>query len=221
MPIQKHIANIVTTLGIITGIVACVGAVYHPSFMLAETYLALALILDALDGWCARRFGGHWFGPYLDDIADALNFGIHPAVWIYLLTDSLVLAVIFALSIVFRLVRFTLQKENKSVFFSWLPSPASAIALLGLLFFTDSILVAALGVMLISVLSCSTLPCLHVIKWKIIAPHILLIWTVLFFTILWMISGGQFFLIQFWSIMAYVLLSGLLFYNPRLWLRDS
>ncbi|MBP7774105.1 CDP-alcohol phosphatidyltransferase family protein [Candidatus Gracilibacteria bacterium] len=221
MPIQKHIANIVTTLGIITGIVACVGAVYHPSFMLAETYLALALILDALDGWCARRFGGHWFGPYLDDIADALNFGIHPAVWIYLLTDSLVLAVIFALSIVFRLVRFTLQKENKSVFFSGLPSPASAIALLGLLFFTDSILVAALGVMLISVLSCSTLPCLHVIKGKIIAPHILLIGTVLFFTILWMISGGQFFLIQFWSIMAYVLLSGLLFYNPRLGLRDS
>lgn len=97
---------------------ACVGAIYHPSFILAETYLALALIFDALDGWCARRFGGHRFGPYLDDIADALNFGLHPAVWIYLLTDSIVLASIFVLSILFRLVRFTLQKENKSVFFS-------------------------------------------------------------------------------------------------------
>lgn len=118
MTYQKHIANIVTTLGIIMGIVACVGAFYYPSFILAEAYLAIALILDALDGWCARRFGGHWFGPYLDDIADAINFGIHPAVWVYLLTDSILLAIIFALSIIFRLVRFTLQKENKSVFFS-------------------------------------------------------------------------------------------------------
>lgn len=221
MTYQKHIANIVTTLGIITGIVACVGAVYHPSFMLAEIYLAIALILDALDGWCARRFGGHWFGPYLDDIADAINFGLHPAVWVYLLTDSILLASIFALSIIFRLVRFTLQKENKSVFFSWLPSPASAISLLGLLFFTDSVLVAALGVITLSVLSCSTLPCLHVIKWNHIAPHMLLVGAIVFFVILWWVSGGQFFLIQFWSIMAYVLFSGLLFYNPRLWLRDS
>lgn len=221
MIFQKHIANIVTTLWIITGIVACVGAIYHPSFILAETYLALALIFDALDGWCARRFGGHRFGPYLDDIADALNFGLHPAVWIYLLTDSIVLASIFVLSILFRLVRFTLQKENKSVFFSGLPSPASALALVWLLFFADSVLTAAMGVIVISVLSCSTLPCLHVIKGYAIPPRILLLSALVLFVVLWWVSRGQLFLIQFWSIMAYVLFSGLLFYNPRIWRRDS
>lgn len=97
---------------------ACVRAVYNPSFILAEIYLVIALVLDALDGWCARRFGSHRFGPYLDDIADAINFGLHPAVWVYLLTDSIILPSIFLLSIIFRLVRFTLQKENKSLFFS-------------------------------------------------------------------------------------------------------
>jgi phosphatidylserine synthase len=74
MHFQKHIANTVTTLGIITGIVACAGAFYFPSFVYAEIYLVMALILDALDGWCARRFGSDKFGPYLDDIADAINF---------------------------------------------------------------------------------------------------------------------------------------------------
>jgi hypothetical protein len=50
-----------------------------PSWFWSEVLLLGALITDALDGKAARKFGSTKAGPYLDDIADFINFGLHPA----------------------------------------------------------------------------------------------------------------------------------------------
>lgn len=71
---KKHIANMITGIGILTGVAACILVFTDPSWVWAEILLALALLTDALDGKAARKFGGTRAGPYLDDIADFLNF---------------------------------------------------------------------------------------------------------------------------------------------------
>lgn len=71
---KKHIANIITSVGILFGIIACYLVITHPSWLWAELLLVGALIADALDGKAARKFGGTKAGPYLDDISDFINF---------------------------------------------------------------------------------------------------------------------------------------------------
>jgi len=72
--LQKNIANMITSVGIILGVVACILAIVHPSWVWAELLLAGSLITDALDGRAARKFGETKMGPYLDDVADFINF---------------------------------------------------------------------------------------------------------------------------------------------------
>lgn len=71
---KKHIANTITGIGILFGILACYLVITQPSWLSAEILLLGALLTDALDGKAARKFGGTKAGPYLDDIADFLNF---------------------------------------------------------------------------------------------------------------------------------------------------
>jgi|GEM_PF-3085927 len=54
---KKYIANVITTIGILFGVIACVLVIIHPSWLVAEILLAGALIADALDGKAARKFG--------------------------------------------------------------------------------------------------------------------------------------------------------------------
>jgi CDP-diacylglycerol---serine O-phosphatidyltransferase len=72
--LQKNIANMITSVGIVLGIIACVLAIIHPSWIWAELLLIGSLVTDALDGKAARKFGGTKLGPYLDDVADFINF---------------------------------------------------------------------------------------------------------------------------------------------------
>jgi len=93
--IKKNLANSITGLGIIAGVVACILARVHPSWIIAECLFFVALITDALDGKVARIFGSTKAGPYLDDIADLINFGIHPALWIWIESGRFWLACVY------------------------------------------------------------------------------------------------------------------------------
>lgn len=125
--LKKNIANGITDIGIIIGIIACVLVIKQPSWLWSEILLAGALITDALDGKAARKFGSTKAGPYLDDIADFINFGLHPSLWIWLITGSAPLAALYLCAIFYRLVRFTLKKQDTQNYFLGLPSPASAV----------------------------------------------------------------------------------------------
>lgn len=183
--IKQNLANAVTTLGIISGIIACSIAIQNPSWILAEILFLFSLCTDACDGRMARKYGSTAAGPYLDDIADFINFGVHPGIWIWIISGEKWLTIVFMLCIGYRLIRFTLLKQETSTTFSGLPSPAAALGIFGLVFVVPSEDVFMVGVLFLSFLTVSLIRCMHVVKYqKFFTYRFPLLFTVLLMPIL-------------------------------------
>ena len=108
----------------------------------AMALLAMAAILDALDGRIARALGAtSKMGEEIDSLADAVNFGVAPAFIVYatLLETSRVgwiVVVLYAVCIVLRLARFNAlldvdQPAYAKEYFVGMPAPAGAIGAIG------------------------------------------------------------------------------------------
>lgn len=107
--------------------------------------IAAAAVLDGLDGRVARFLdASSRMGEEIDSLADAVNFGVAPAVVIYvaLLPTSAIgwiAVLLYAVCIVLRLARFNTLLDDATLpaytreFFVGMPAPAGAIALMGLL----------------------------------------------------------------------------------------
>jgi CDP-diacylglycerol--serine O-phosphatidyltransferase len=104
--------------------------------------IALAAILDALDGRIARALGAtSRMGQEIDSLADAVNFGVAPAFIVYatLLETSRVgwiVVLLYAVCIVLRLARFNAlidvdQPTYEKEFFVGMPAPAGAVGAIG------------------------------------------------------------------------------------------
>ncbi|MBP6921208.1 CDP-alcohol phosphatidyltransferase family protein [Candidatus Gracilibacteria bacterium] len=172
---KKHIANAITSIGTMFGILACFLVLTQPSWLSAEILLLGALLTDALDGKAARRFGSTHIGPYLDDIADFINFGLHPGLWIWSISGSIPLAALYICAIFYRLVRFTLKKQDTHNYFSGLPSPAAAIGVMGIMIVHPEPIVLVLTLGVLTFLTISQVPCMHVMKQNISKKYISLI----------------------------------------------
>ncbi len=108
----------------------------------AMALIAAAAILDGLDGRVARILDAESrMGEEIDSLADAVNFGVAPAVVVYvsLLSPSQagwVAVLLYAVCIVLRLARFNALLDDASLppytreFFVGMPAPAAAIAAL-------------------------------------------------------------------------------------------
>ncbi len=108
----------------------------------AIALIAAAAILDGLDGRVARILDAESrMGEEIDSLADAVNFGVAPAVVVYVsLLSSLqvgwVAVLLYAVSIVLRLARFNALLDDATLpsyareFFVGVPAPAGAIAAL-------------------------------------------------------------------------------------------
>jgi CDP-diacylglycerol--serine O-phosphatidyltransferase len=106
-------------------------------------YAAIAIlagqIFDLFDGRMAEKHGGTKFGPWFDDIADLVSFGICPGLMIllrgHLALPSFILGILYFLAIGFRLWRFLARDKHDETLppgvFNGLPSPAGAIVALG------------------------------------------------------------------------------------------
>lgn len=163
--IKKNLANCITGLGIIGWIMACIITKTSLSWSISEGLFLFSLLTDALDGTVARKFGGTKAGPYLDDIADMINFGIHPAFWIWIISGQWWLALFYGFCILARLIRFTVLKQSSDIF-SGLPSPAAALTIFGLIFIVPEKEVLMIGTLFISFLTVSQIRFLHVIKYQ-------------------------------------------------------
>jgi CDP-diacylglycerol--serine O-phosphatidyltransferase len=109
-------ANATTGLNLLTG----VGALYcalHQRLGLSLLLLFVAVLLDQLDGYLARRFyAGHVlrraFGKQFDTLADLLNFNLLPAVQLLMLIPRQATLGVAAALVLFgavRLAHFTLE----------------------------------------------------------------------------------------------------------------
>ncbi len=85
----------------------------------------------------ALKHGGTKYGPYLDDIADFVSFGLAPAYVVVQKGGSLawIIGGLFIIGVAFRLIRFIMVDKKRTDLpegiFSGLPSPAGALIVLG------------------------------------------------------------------------------------------
>jgi CDP-diacylglycerol--serine O-phosphatidyltransferase len=111
-------------------------------FDVAAPLIGGAVILDMLDGRIARMTGTQSeFGAQLDSLADAVSFGVAPALLAYVWALSLVpragwpAAFLFLVCGVMRLARFNVQRTVvDSRYFVGLPIPAGAAQVAAIVF---------------------------------------------------------------------------------------
>lgn len=144
-PVGLHILpSSMTVLAICAGLTSIKFALDGQPHI-AMALIAAAAILDGLDGRVARMLDAESrIGEEIDSLADAVNFGVAPAVVIYVsllstLSAGWIVVLLYAVCIVLRLARFnallddTGQPAYTREFFVGMPAPAGAISLLGLL----------------------------------------------------------------------------------------
>ncbi|WP_154697260.1 CDP-diacylglycerol--serine O-phosphatidyltransferase [Lentzea guizhouensis] len=161
--------------------------------------IAAAAVFDGLDGRIARMLDAtSKMGAELDSLADAISFGVAPALAIYLWKfegnrAGWVIALIFAVCMVVRLARFNtlLEKEQPPFakeFFVGVPAPAGGLLLLMPLIIEEQVRVdgwwnspVAVGVwtVVVALLLVSRIPTLSVKTVKVsprfVAPSLVLI----------------------------------------------
>jgi CDP-diacylglycerol---serine O-phosphatidyltransferase len=138
IPVRVLLPNLITLLALCSGVTA-IRFAFEGRYELAVASVMLAVVLDAVDGRLARFLKGtSRFGAELDSLADFVNFGVAPAILLYvwslnsLRTLGWVIALVLAICCALRLARFNvaLDDPNKpawaSRFFTGAPAPAGA-----------------------------------------------------------------------------------------------
>lgn len=147
LPLVQLLPNFLTVGALCAGLTAIRLAV-QGQYQYALGMIVLAAILDGLDGRLARLLKSESeIGAELDSLCDFVNFGVAPALTLYLwaLQDSRgagwIAALIFAVCCVMRLARFNVGSRavaadpgSKSHFVG-VPSPAGAMLVLLPMFF--------------------------------------------------------------------------------------
>lgn len=139
VPFRVLVPNLITLSAICSGLTAIRFAV-EGRFEFAVVAIVFAALLDAMDGRVARFLkSATSFGEQLDSLADFVNFGVAPAVVLYLwglkAAPSLgwVVALIFAVCGCLRLARFNVMLDDPNPtdwhvdFFTGVPAPAGAL----------------------------------------------------------------------------------------------
>jgi CDP-diacylglycerol--serine O-phosphatidyltransferase len=142
IPVRMLVPNVITLLAICAGLTA-IRLGIEQRFELALAAIVFAAFLDGIDGRVARLIKGQSrFGAELDSLADFVNFGVAPALLLYLWqlheinNFGWIAAMIFAITGGLRLARFnaTMDDPNKPAFaanyFTGVPAPAGAICVL-------------------------------------------------------------------------------------------
>ena len=142
IPLRLLVPNTITVLAICAGL-SGIRLAFEHRFELAVTMVLLAALLDAVDGRVARMLKAtSKFGAQMDSLADIVNFGVAPALvlYVYLLDRAgafgWIAALLFAIACCLRLARFNVMLEDpdrpawKADYFVGVPAPAGALLVL-------------------------------------------------------------------------------------------
>jgi len=138
VPVRYLLPNLITLLALCSGVTA-IRLALEARYELAVACVMLAVVLDAVDGRLARLLKGtSRFGAELDSLADFVNFGVAPAILLYvwslnsLKTLGWVICLVLAIACALRLARFNVALEDPDKpawagqFFTGAPAPAGA-----------------------------------------------------------------------------------------------
>jgi CDP-diacylglycerol--serine O-phosphatidyltransferase len=142
VPVRLLLPNLVTLLALCAGLTG-IRLAFEGKLELALYAIVFAAALDGIDGRLARLIKGQSkFGAELDSLADFMNFGCAPALFLYLwgLKDlgnvGWIGALLFAICAALRLARFNVMIDdpNKPAYaanyFTGMPAPAGAMVVL-------------------------------------------------------------------------------------------
>ena len=143
-------ADILSTLNFICGIASLV-LTHNGRFAWAISIIIVGQLFDLFDGRMAEKHGGTKYGPYLDDIADFVSFGLAPAYVIMKSGGSVawLFGLAFLIGVAYRLIRFIAVDKKRadlpSGIFNGLPSPAGALIVLGAALVFDPVILWAVA----------------------------------------------------------------------------
>jgi len=178
LPFKLFVPNLITVLAICAGL-SGVRMALEGRIDIAVMLVLVAALLDAVDGKVARLLkASSPFGAQMDSLADIVNFGVAPALVLYVFVlekagaIGWTAALIYAIACALRLARFNIMLDDpdrpvwKKDYFVGVPAPASAIlvmlpiylGLLGVDIDTGFALLAGAYVVFVAVLLISQLP---------------------------------------------------------------
>jgi CDP-diacylglycerol---serine O-phosphatidyltransferase len=141
IPVRMLLPNFFTLLSLCAGLTAIRMAI-ELRYELAITLVVIAALLDGVDGRLARALKAQSkFGAELDSLADFVNFGVAPAVIVFiwglgtLRGLGWISVLVFALAMGLRLARFNAmidvdKPKWQGNYFTGMPAPAGAITVL-------------------------------------------------------------------------------------------
>jgi CDP-diacylglycerol--serine O-phosphatidyltransferase len=142
IPLRFVLPNLVTLLGLCLGLTA-IRFAFEERYEMAVYAIVAAAVLDGLDGRIARALKGtSRFGAELDSLADFIDFGVAPAVLLYFWSLNEIKSfgwfavLVYVVACALRLARFNVALDDpdkpqwKNDFFTGMPSPAGAIAVM-------------------------------------------------------------------------------------------
>jgi CDP-diacylglycerol--serine O-phosphatidyltransferase len=142
VPARRILPNLVTLLALCAGLTSIRMSIEH-RFDAAVLAIAIAAFLDGIDGRVARFLrSSSRFGAELDSLTDFLNFGVAPAMLLFVWTLAEVrslgwmVVLVFAICAALRLARFNAALDNphrpewQSNYFVGVPAPAGAMTVL-------------------------------------------------------------------------------------------
>ncbi len=142
IPIRTLVPNLITLLALCAGLTGIRFAV-EGRLDIALGAIVFAAALDGIDGRVARLIKGtSRFGAELDSLADFVNFGVAPGLFLYfwqlhhLDSAGWIAAMVFAICCGLRLARFNVMIDDPNRpawagnFFVGVPAPAGAIVVM-------------------------------------------------------------------------------------------
>lgn len=142
IPLRLIVPNLITVLAICAGLTG-IRLAFENRYELAVGMVLVAAFLDGIDGRIARLMKAtSKFGAQMDSLADIINFGVAPALVLYVfLLDGArsigwIACLIFTIAAGLRLARFNVMDEREtkapwqSEYFVGVPAPAGAMIVL-------------------------------------------------------------------------------------------
>ena len=142
IPLRLIVPNMITVLAICAGLTG-IRLAFENRYELAVGMVLLAAFLDGIDGRVARLLKAtSKFGAQMDSLADIVNFGVAPALVLYVFildqarSFGWIAALIYAIAAGIRLARFNVMAEREtkaswqSEYFVGVPAPAGAMLVL-------------------------------------------------------------------------------------------